>query len=80
MNPVSIIEKKRDGQVLTSQEIRGFIRGITDGTIEDYQATAFLMATYFKGMTPEETVALTHEMLESGERVDLSSIPGSKVD
>ncbi len=80
MNPVSIIEKKRDGKELSALEIRGFIKGITDGTVEDYQATAFLMATYFKGMTPEETVALTHEMLESGERVDLSSIPGSKVD
>jgi thymidine phosphorylase len=79
-NPVAIIEKKRDGAHLSRQEIRDFIDGITGGTVEDYQATAFLMATYFKGMTPEETVALTEAMLESGERVDLSSIPGIKVD
>jgi pyrimidine-nucleoside phosphorylase len=80
LNPVSVIEKKRDGEVLSDAEIRGFIEGITRGSIEDYQATAFLMATYFKGMTPDETVSLTRAMLESGERVDLSSIPGTKVD
>jgi len=79
-NPVSIIEKKRDGLPLSREEIRGFIEGLTQGLVEDYQATAFLMATYFNGMTPEETVALTEAMLESGERVDLSSISRIKVD
>lgn len=80
INPVSVIERKRDGKTLDAAEIQGFIRGITDGSVEDYQATAFLMATYFQGMEPDETVALTRAMLESGEKVDLSSIPGPKVD
>jgi pyrimidine-nucleoside phosphorylase len=80
INPVQLIEKKRDGKELDSQELESFISGITKGAVEDYQAAAFLMATYFKGMTPAETVALTKAMLESGERIDLSSIPGAKVD
>ncbi|MFN7684991.1 MAG: thymidine phosphorylase [Oligoflexia bacterium] len=79
-NPVTLIEKKRDGQELSSAEIYSFIEGVTSGQIEDYQTTAFLMATYFQGMTPEETVALTRAMLESGKKVDLSSLPGVKVD
>jgi len=80
VNPVSVIERKRDGKTLSAEEIQGFVRGLTDGSVEDYQATAFLMATYFQGMEPDETVALTRAMLESGERVDLSSISGPKVD
>ena len=80
LSPVLTIEKKRDGQELSSSELYSFIQGITDGRIEDYQAAAFLMATFFQGMTPTETVALTKAMLESGERVDLSSINGPKVD
>ncbi|MBU6376421.1 MAG: thymidine phosphorylase [Bdellovibrionales bacterium] len=80
VNPVLIIEKKRDGHELSSEELRDFIKGIAAGTIEDYQATAFLMATFFQGMTPAETVALTKAMLESGERIDLSSVAGTKVD
>ncbi|MEN9722529.1 MAG: pyrimidine-nucleoside phosphorylase, partial [Pseudomonadota bacterium] len=54
-NPVQIIEKKRDGVELTSSEIEAFIAGITNASIEEYQATAFLMATFFQGMTPNET-------------------------
>ncbi len=80
INPVLLIEKKRDGHELEAAELESFIKGITSGSVEDYQAAAFLMATYFKGMTPAETVALTKAMLESGERIDLSSIPGAKVD
>ena len=80
LNPVQIIEKKRNGEELVGAELQSFIRGITDGSVEDYQAAAFLMATYFQGMTPAETVALTKAMLESGERIDLSSIAGVKVD
>ncbi len=80
MNPVQLIEKKRDGIELKAEEIGAFIRGLTEGTVEDYQATAFLMATYFQGMTPAETVALTRAMLDSGERMDLAAIPGAKVD
>ena len=80
MNPVWIIEKKRDGEELTDQEIREFVHGVLNGSTTDYQATAFLMAVYFKGMSLQETVALTKAMLESGERYDLSHIPGAKVD
>lgn len=79
-NPVSLIEKKRDGLELTAREIHELITGISDGSIEDYQATAFLMATYFQGMTPAETAALTQSMLNSGERIELSGISGPKVD
>jgi len=80
LNPVMLIEKKRDGHELDAAELEPFIRGIAEGSVEDYQAAAFLMATYFQGMTPAETVALTRAMLESGERVDLSSISGAKID
>lgn len=80
MNPAVIIQKKRDGKVLTDAEIRFIINGLLDGSVADYQLSAFLMAVFFKGMTPEETVAYTHAMLESGERYDFSDIPGAKVD
>ncbi len=80
MHPAWLIQKKRDGKELTADEIRDFIRGITRGDVADYQATAFLMATYLRGMTANETVALTEAMLHSGEVYDLSNIPGIKVD
>ncbi|MGZ3689804.1 MAG: thymidine phosphorylase, partial [Bdellovibrionota bacterium] len=80
LTPARIIQKKRDGEELEAAEIAGFVRGITSGEVADYQATAFLMAVFFKGMTLDETVALTRAMLESGERYDLSAIPGKKVD
>jgi pyrimidine-nucleoside phosphorylase len=78
--PAWIIQKKRDGKELESLEILDFIQGITDGRVADYQASAFLMAVYFRGMTLKETVALTEAMLGSGERYNLSKIPGVKVD
>lgn len=80
INPVWIIEKKRDGKELSEVEIRSFIEGITRGEVADYQASALLMAVYFQGMNLRETVALTQAMLESGIRYDLSSVPGCKVD
>lgn len=80
LSPAWIIQKKRDGEELSGDEIHALIRGVTDGQVADYQATAFLMATYFRGMTSAETGALTQAMLESGERYDLSGIPGAKVD
>ncbi len=79
-HPAVIIQRKRDGEVLTDAEIRFLIAGLLDGSVADYQLSAFLMAVYFKGMTPEETVSFTRAMLESGERYDFSDIPGAKVD
>jgi pyrimidine-nucleoside phosphorylase len=82
-NPSLVIKKKRDGKKLTKEEISAFIGGLADGasgTVADYQATAFLMAVYFTGMSLDETVALTEAMLRSGERYDLSKISGFKVD
>ena len=80
MLPQWVIEKKREGQVLTEQEIRWFIDGFTKGTIPDYQMSAMAMAIYFKGMTPAETAILTDAMMRSGDLVDTSSIKNPKVD
>ena len=67
MVPQWIIEKKRDGQALPEADIREFIAGYTDGTIPDYQMAALAMAVFFRGMTPEETLALTDAMMRSGD-------------
>lgn len=80
MRMVDVILKKRNGEALTESEIRFFIEGIVDGSIPDYQATALLMAVWFRKMNPEETLWLTTAMVESGDRLDLSAIPGIKVD
>lgn len=80
MHFVEIIEKKRDGHILTEEEIKFFVEGVVNGTIPDYQASSFLMAVYLKGMTIEETAFLTKYMMYSGEVVDLSNIEGIKVD
>lgn len=75
-----LIRKKRDGAALSTDELQFIIDGFVDGTIPEYQMSAFLMATYFRGMNPEETSTFTRLMLHSGEIIDLSSIPGIKVD
>ena len=80
MWPIDCIEHKRDGKVLTKEEISRFITDYTAGRVADYQAAAWLMAVYFQGMTYEETKELTLAMAHSGDMVDLSSIPGIKVD
>ena len=80
MNPVEIIVKKRDGLILSNEEIKYMIDGIVDKSIPDYQASSFLMAIYFKGMTDDETIALTKAMMESGYVYDLSKIEGIKID
>jgi len=80
MNPVELIRKKRNGGNLTRKELEAFITGYVNGDLPEYQMSAFLMAVYFKGMSVEETATFTEVMLRSGEVVDLSSIPGLKVD
>ena len=80
MWPIDCIEHKRDGKVLTKEEISRFITDYTAGRVADYQAAAWLMAVYFQGMTYEETKELTLAMAHSGDMVDLSSIQGIKVD
>lgn len=80
MRMVDIIEKKRDGQELTTAEINFFIEGYTKGEIPDYQASALAMAIYFQDMNDRECADLTRAMVESGDTIDLSAIDGVKVD
>src|ERR1022692_3735699 len=80
MRTVDLIQRKRDGEELSPQEIAALVDGYTRNEIPDYQMSAFLMAVFFSGMTDREVSALTECMVKSGETVDLSSIPGMKVD
>lgn len=80
MTPARLIECKRDGKAHTEAEIRFMTEGITSGAVKPYQATAWLMAIWFRGMSDDETAWLTQAMIDSGDLVDLSSIPGIKVD
>ena len=80
MRAVDIIEKKRDGKQLTRDEIHFIIQGYTTGEIADYQVSALLMAIFLRGMTDAEAIALTEEMLYSGEVVDLSALGRRRVD
>jgi pyrimidine-nucleoside phosphorylase len=80
LRAVDLIQRKRDGGTLTAEEIRFFIQGYAAGTVPDYQAAAFAMAVFFEGMSPAETVALCEAMMRTGEVLDLSDLPGPKVD
>ena len=80
MQMYEIISKKKNAHVLSDEEIRFFVDGFTKGDIPDYQASALLMAICIQGMNEHETAVLTDAMLRSGDIVDLSSIPGIKVD
>jgi len=77
---VDLIEKKRDGHELTTEEINFIIKGYTEGSIPDYQVSALTMAIIFRGMSEQERADLTMAMVESGDQIDLSQINGIKVD
>jgi pyrimidine-nucleoside phosphorylase len=80
MNPVQLIKKKRSGESLSKEELSFLIHGFIKGEIPDYQMSAFMMATYFRGMTTEETADFVSLMLHSGEQVNLSRLKHPKVD
>ncbi len=80
MRAVDLIQKKRDGQELTANEIKWLVEGYVAGTVPDYQMSAFAMAVYFKGMTTREISDLTMNMVKTGQEFDLSAIDGVKVD
>jgi pyrimidine-nucleoside phosphorylase/thymidine phosphorylase len=80
MRTVDLIHRKRDAEELTPEEIAAIVDGYTRNEIPDYQMSAFLMAVFFSGMTDREVSTLTDSMVRSGETLDLSTIPGIKVD
>jgi pyrimidine-nucleoside phosphorylase len=80
MRTVDLIQRKRDGAELAPEEISYLVDGYTSGDIPDYQMSAFLMAVYYSNMTDREVSRLTDAMMNSGEVLDLSGIPGVKVD
>jgi pyrimidine-nucleoside phosphorylase len=80
LRPQDVIRKKRDGEQLSPEEINFFIQGVTHDTIADYQVSALLMAIYLKGMNAAEQQALTEAMLNSGSKLNFSSIPKPKAD
>lgn len=80
MRMVDVIDHKRNGSALSKEEIKFFVDGVTDGSIPDYQTSALLMAIYFNGMQDDEQAELAMQMLKSGDQLDLSDIPGIKVD
>ncbi|HHV44375.1 MAG TPA: thymidine phosphorylase [Firmicutes bacterium] len=80
MRAVDIIRAKRDGKTLSAEELTWLVREYGAGRIPDYQMSAFLMAVYFNGLTPEETHFFTRAMVEQSDRLDLHCIPGTPVD
>ncbi|HSU79187.1 MAG TPA: pyrimidine-nucleoside phosphorylase [Candidatus Angelobacter sp.] len=80
MRMVDLIQKKRNGEPLTKEEVEWIIAGVVNGSIPDYQVSAWLMAVYFKGMSIQETRDLTLAIVHSGDQIDLTNIKGIKVD
>ena len=80
MRAYDILIKKRNGEELSEEELRFFVKGAISGEVPDYQLSAWLMAVWFRGMTDAETTALTLAMADSGDRNDLSALPGHKID
>ncbi|TGR72681.1 thymidine phosphorylase, partial [Mesorhizobium sp. M2D.F.Ca.ET.223.01.1.1] len=80
MLPQEIIRHKRDGHRLSTDEIGGFVKGLTAGTISEGQVGAFAMAVFLNGMSREEAVALTLAMRDSGDVLDWSDLPGPVTD
>jgi len=80
MRTVDLIQRKRNGEELSSEEITWLVDGYTKGAIPDYQVSAFLMAVYYQNMTDHEVGAMVESIIASGEKLDLSSIAGPKVD
>src|SRR5438477_13165801 len=80
MTPLEVIARKREGEEHSAQELRFLLSGYLDGSIPDYQMAAWLMAVCTRGMTRAETLELTRAMVDSGEVLDLSELPGIKVD
>ena len=80
MRTVDLIHRKRDGEELSAEEIEFLVDGYTRGEIPDYQMSAFLMGVFFSGMSDREVSVLTDKMIRSGSVVDLSDVPGAKVD
>jgi pyrimidine-nucleoside phosphorylase len=79
LNPVEIISTKRNGDPVSDADLKAFVDAYTTGAVPDYQMSAFLMAAYLNGLSGTESAALTEAMLQSGVRIDLSAIPGTKV-
>ncbi|HEX9307028.1 MAG TPA: thymidine phosphorylase, partial [Anaeromyxobacter sp.] len=80
MRPYEIIHAKRDGRAIAADDLRALVAGFTRGDVPDYQMAAFCMAVFFRGMDEAEVGALTDAMLRSGDVLDLSDVPGAKVD
>ena len=72
MRAVDIIQKKKEGKIHTKEEIDFLVKGLLDGTVADYQMTAWLMAVYFKGLNEDETAYLTESFINSGDILDFS--------
>jgi pyrimidine-nucleoside phosphorylase len=80
MNAYRLVQRKRDGETLAPDDITAFFRGYADGVVAEYQMAAFLMAVYFRGLSPDELSALVDVMLHSGEVVALPEVRQPKVD